>query len=96
MLGTDRSGQSIVGKPQFFDATVRIRGNTVPFREGLVGQPVRVVRPVRAAGRVVGRHQWRPVRLGGWGTMERKRTLRGSGREFDTICLEGGSKGSAG
>ena len=27
--------------------------------------------------------------LGGWGTMERKRTLRGSGREFDTIagCL---------
>ena len=26
---------------------------------------------------------------GGWGTMERKRTLRGSGREFDTIagCL---------
>ena len=25
------------------------------------------------------------VLFGGWGTMERKRTLRGSGREFDTI-----------
>ena len=31
----------------------------------------------------------KPVGIGGWGTMERKRTLRGSGREFDTIagCL---------
>ena len=26
------------------------------------------------------------MRIGGWGTMERKRTLEGSDREFDTHC----------
>ena len=36
-----------------------------------------------------GEHKGAVLQLGGWGTMERKRTLRGSGREFDTIagCL---------
>ena len=51
-----------LGKIYARDSAVRIRGNSVPRRERLVAQPVGVVRPVRAAGRVVERHQRRPVR----------------------------------
>ena len=49
-------------KVQTCNTSITICRDAVPFRQGLVGQPVRVVRPNRAAGRVVECHQRRPVR----------------------------------
>ena len=49
-----------------------------PAPDGLV-LPLQIHAPQR------GRRKPVLALLGGWGTMERKRTLRGSGREFDTI-----------
>ena len=54
--------QRILDETQSRDAAISICRDAAPFREGLVAQPVRVVRPVRPAGRVVERHQRRPVR----------------------------------
>ena len=61
-LGRDLPAQPILDETQSRDAAVLVRFDPVPFREGLVAQPVRVVRPVHPAGRVVERHQRRPVR----------------------------------
>ena len=72
-LGREGPGQPVAdmlpyvlvptAEPQPVDAAVPVRLDPEPLPERRVGQPVGVVRPARAAGRVVERHQRCPVRL---------------------------------
>ena len=60
-FGGDRSVEPVVGELEAGDTPARIGLNAVPFAQWGVGEPVRLVLPVRSSGGVVKRDQRLPV-----------------------------------